>query len=211
MTGWAWTALALYAGWLAAAFGVRSIIQRLRTGDTGFRGLSRASGWAARGAGVLFVAALLGAVVAPAATLAGLPVLVEDAPALYGTGTAITVLGIVATLIAQGAMGTSWRVGVDQGERTALVTSGPFSYVRNPIFTAMGITGTGLALMVPSVLALAALAALAVAVELQVRIVEEPYLRAVHGTDYLTYGATTGRFVPRVGQLRSGERSPDTE
>ncbi|MFF4521275.1 methyltransferase family protein [Streptomyces bluensis] len=210
MTGWAWTALALYVVWLGAAFGIRTLIQRLRTGDTGFRRPSGAQGSAARWAGVLFVAALLGAVAAPAATLAGFPVLVEDAPVLYGTGAAITVLGIVGTLVAQGAMGTSWRVGVDREERTALVTSGPFSYVRNPIFTAMGITGIGLALMVPGILALAALAALAVAVELQVRIVEEPYLRAVHGTAYLAYGSTTGRFVTRVGQLRTAARNPDT-
>ncbi|MET9817324.1 MULTISPECIES: hypothetical protein [unclassified Streptomyces] len=40
-------------------------------------------------------------------------------------------------------MGASWRVGVDVGERTALITGGPFAYVRNPIFTAMAVTGLG--------------------------------------------------------------------
>ncbi|KFF98217.1 isoprenylcysteine carboxyl methyltransferase [Streptomyces scabiei] len=209
MTGWAWAALALYGIWLLAAFGVRAVIQRRRTGDAGFRGLSGRPGSASWWAGVLFVVALLGAVAAPAATLAGLPVLVEDSPGVYGAGAVIAVLGVVGTLVAQGAMGTSWRVGVDTAERTALITGGPFAQVRNPIFTAMGITGLGLTLMVPGTVSLAALIALIVAVELQVRVVEEPYLRAVHGTAYLAYAAEAGRFVPGLGRLRGSRLGPD--
>jgi protein-S-isoprenylcysteine O-methyltransferase Ste14 len=37
----------------------------------------------------------------------------------------------------------------------------------------------------------------------QVRLVEEPYLRRVHGCAYETYAARTGRFLPRIGRLRS--------
>ncbi|KUO16218.1 methyltransferase family protein [Streptomyces dysideae] len=203
MTGWAWVALALYAVWLAAAFGIRTLIQRRRTGDSGFRGLSGTPGSAAWWAGVLFVAALLGAFAAPAATLAGMPVLVQDAPAVHGAGMAVAVLGIVGTLIAQRAMGASWRVGVDADERTALVSDGAFARVRNPIFTAMAVTGLGLTLMVPNILALAALAALVTAVELQVRVVEEPYLSAVHGPAYAAYAATAGRFLPGLGRQRA--------
>jgi protein-S-isoprenylcysteine O-methyltransferase Ste14 len=118
----------------------------------------------------------------------------------------MAVLGIAATLIAQRAMGASWRVGVDPAERTALVREGPFTHVRNPIFTAMAITGLGLTLMVPNVLALTAFAALIIAVELQVRVVEEPYLTAVHAPAYLDYAAGAGRFVPGVGRLRNGPR-----
>ncbi|MEU0042988.1 methyltransferase family protein [Streptomyces werraensis] len=197
MTGWAWTALALYGFWLLAAFGVRAVLQRRRTGDSGFRGLSGTPGSAPWWAGVLFVVALVGAVAAPIATLAGLSVLIGPAPAVHAVGTTMAALG---TLVAQRAMGASWRVGVDQEERTALVSGGPFARVRNPIFTAMAATGLGLALMVPNVLAFAALAALIIAVELQVRVVEEPYLRATHGQSYLAYAARAGRFVPGIGR-----------
>lgn len=206
VTGWAWAALALYGFWLLSAFGVRTLIQRRRTGDSGFRGLSGTPGSAPWWAGVLFVAALLGAAAAPAATLAGLPVFIDDAWAVHAIGVAITALGIVGTLGAQRAMGESWRVGVDAAERTALVRSGPFAYVRNPIFTTIGVTGTGLSLMVPNILALASLAALIIAVELQVRVVEEPYLRAAHGPAYLDYAASAGRFIPSVGRERSSRR-----
>lgn len=200
MTGWAWIALGLYGFWLLAAFGVRAVVQRRRTGDSGFRGLSGTPGSAPWWAGVLFVVALLGAAAAPIATLAGLSVLIGPAPAVHVVGTTIAALGVVGTLVAQRAMGASWRVGVDQEERTALVSGGPFARVRNPIFTAMAVTGLGLALMVPNVLAVAALAALVIAVELQVRVVEEPYLRATHGPVYDAYAARAGRFVPGIGR-----------
>jgi len=36
-------------------------------------------------------------------------------------------------------------------------------------------------------------------IELQVRVVEEPYLLTVHGDGYRDYLANVGRFVPCVG------------
>jgi protein-S-isoprenylcysteine O-methyltransferase Ste14 len=57
-------------------------------------------------------------------------------------------------------------------------------------------------LMVPNVVAFAGLAALALALEIQVRLVEEPYLRKAHGETYLSYAARTGRFAPGMGFLK---------
>ena len=69
---------------------------------------------------------------------------------------------------------------------------------RNPIYSAMLPTVCGLVLMVPSVLALAAIVTLFVGLELQVRLVEEPYLQQVHGDAYAAYAAHVGRFVPKA-------------
>ena len=63
-------------------------------------------------------------------------------------------------------------------------------------------TALGLTLMVPSALAIVGFIALIVALELQVRIVEEPYLLRAQGAAYAEYAAQTGRFVPGVGTLR---------
>jgi protein-S-isoprenylcysteine O-methyltransferase Ste14 len=101
-------------------------------------------------------------------------------------------------LLSQSAMGASRRVGVDEGETTALVTGGPFRLVRNPIFTAMATTSIGWTLLVPSSFSLAALIT---AIELQVRVVEEPYLIRTHGSDHRTHASITGRFVPALGRL----------
>ena len=108
--------------------------------------------------------------------------------------------GVAGTLWAQFAMGDSWRIGVDAGARTALVASGPFRWVRNPIYTAMTAATLGLALLVPNPASLLALAALVAAVEIQVRFVEEPHLARAHGEPYRRYAALTGRFLPRIGR-----------
>lgn len=125
-----------------------------------------------------------------------------DHRAVALTGAGLAVAGIAATFFAQVQMGSAWRIGVDHDERTELVTSGVFGWVRNPIFTAMLVTGAGLALMVPNAVALVGWVSLVVAVELQVRVVEEPYLRQLHGAPFERYLATVGRFLPWVGRSR---------
>ena len=56
--------------------------------------------------------------------------------------------------------------------------------------------------MVPNVVALAMLVATVSTYQIQVRLVEEPYLHQVHGEAYRTYAERTGRFVPWVGRAR---------
>jgi len=131
------------------------------------------------------------------------PIAALDGTAGHVTGVALAVGGIFLTFGAQLAMGDSWRVGVDPGERTDLVTSGPFAHVRNPIYSAMLPMVFGLVLMVPNVVVIAGFLALFVGLELQVRLVEEPYLLRVHGDTYAAYAARVGRFLPRLGLLRS--------
>jgi protein-S-isoprenylcysteine O-methyltransferase Ste14 len=197
-------ALACYVVYLALAFVWRTALQIRRTGSSGFKGVRPGAGPAEKAAGALFAVALVAGFAAPALALAGVaePLDALDRTPLHVAGVALFAAGLAATLAAQVAMGASWRIGVDPGERTELVTSGPFSLVRNPIFAAMLPASLGLTLMVPSAVALAALAALFVALELQVRIVEEPYLRRTHGEAYALYAARVGRFVPGAGRLR---------
>jgi protein-S-isoprenylcysteine O-methyltransferase Ste14 len=196
-------ALGCYAVYLALAFVLRSVIQRRRTGSTGFKGVSGSPGSLEWWAGILFGVALIVGVLAPVLDVTGAldPIAAIDGRGAHGLGLALFGLGLAATLHAQLAMGESWRVGVDESERTDLVTGGPFAVVRNPIFAAMIPTSLGLALMVPNVVAFAGFAALVLALEIQVRLVEEPYLRATHGQAYASYAARTGRFAPGVGRM----------
>lgn len=193
-------ALVLYAVFAVAAFGWRTWVQRRRTGDSGLR-LAATPGtlqwWAKLG----FIAALLAGVAAPVAGLAGLdPIGVLDHDSFRVAGLATAVVGIVATVAAQAQMGSSWRVGVDPTEHTGLVTTGIFSKVRNPIFTAMLFTAVGCALLVGNAVAVLGLVALVAALAVQVRLVEEPYLRATHGREFEDYAARTGRFLPSLGR-----------
>ncbi|MGS2809742.1 methyltransferase family protein [Nocardia sp. MW-W600-9] len=196
------TALVLYVIFGALGFGWRSWRQYRTTGSTGFRGISGRPGSLEWLAGIGFVAAIVvglaGAVLQLTDVLA--PIEFLTATAIQLIGIVLAVVGIGATLVAQNQMGESWRIGVDVSETTALVHTGVFALVRNPIFTAMLVFAAGIALIIPNVVALAAFVLLLVTIEVQVRVVEEPYLGRVHGADYRQYCATTGRFVPGIGR-----------
>ena len=197
-------ALSLYFLYLALAFGIRTLVHLRRTGSTGFSGISGRPGSAEWIGGVLFVVALVTGMAAPLLQLAGGldPIGPLNGELGHAAGIGLFGGGLVTTLVAQFAMGDSWRIGVDEGERTDLVTTGPFSSVRNPIFAGMIPVGIGLALLAPNVVAIVAVVALVAALEIQTRLVEEPYLLRAHGDAYRQYAARVGRFFPLVGRLR---------
>jgi protein-S-isoprenylcysteine O-methyltransferase Ste14 len=201
-------ALVLTAAWLLLVAGLRTLIQIRRTGAPApprFRDRPGAPQWWAR---LLSTLGFAGAVAAPLAELAGLdPISILNRTPVRVGGVVLVVLGIAATLVAQLAMGGSWRPDVDPDARTALVTGGPFRLVRNPIFTATAATAAGLALLVPNLLAAAMLVVFVTALQIQVRLVEEPYLHRVHGTAYAQYAARTGRFLPWIGRHHPGTGS----
>lgn len=193
-------ALVVYVVGLVVTFGVRTWLHRRRTGSSGFVGVTDPVGSPPWWAAVSFVLALIlaGAGLGLGATGA----LSAHAP-LGGawTGLVLAVVGFVGILVSQAGMGASWRVGVQRGEATELVTDGPFALVRNPVFSAMVVAVAGLVLAVPSPITLAGLAFLVIAIELQVRVTEEPHLLSTHGADYASYASRVGRFIPGVGTL----------
>ncbi|MGV0624442.1 methyltransferase family protein [Mycolicibacter minnesotensis] len=204
-------ALVLYVTFAVLGFGWRSWVQYRSTGSTGFRGIGGRAGSLEWLAGVGFAGAVVGGLAAPALQLAGVitPIQVLQTPWLQAAGTVLAVAGIAATVYSQRDMGESWRIGVDSEEATALVSDGVFAWVRNPIFTAMLIFAAGIALMTPNPLALVAFGALWGAIELQVRVVEEPYLARVHGDAYRRYCADVGRFLPGIGIESASKRAAD--
>ncbi|WP_173101030.1 methyltransferase family protein [Actinomadura verrucosospora] len=195
-------ALVLYVLWLVLGFAVRMSVQRRRTGSSGVQGFGAPRGTAAWWATLLLAVAHPGGIAGPVAGLLGLgPVPGLDSRAVRAAGLVLVLAGMAAGAAAQLAMGDSWRIGVGQHETTDLVTGGPFRIVRNPIFSAVGLTSAGFALLVGNVVALAAFLLLVAALQLQVRMLEEPYLRRTHGRRYEGYAATVGRFLPYVGRL----------
>ena len=199
------TALLGYVVFLALAFGLRTLVHARRTGSSGFVGITGRPGSIEWVAGVLFTLAVLGGALAPLAQLLGLlePLFGDGARVVHAAAVVFYAAGLAGTLAAQFAMGDSWRIGVDSTARTELVARGPFRWVRNPIFSWMAVASAGLTLLAPNALALGSFVALLVALEIQVRAVEEPYLLSTHGEAYRRYAAGTGRFVPGVGRLVS--------
>jgi protein-S-isoprenylcysteine O-methyltransferase Ste14 len=184
-------------------FVLRSLIQIRRTGD---------SGWRMGGPKTLASAsAHLSLSLSPLLILVGLVLELADAGAAgswdvpagtarEGLGLVLVVAGLVLTVAAQLDLGASWRIGVDEEERTALVTDGLYRWVRNPIFTGMSLFLVGEAVLVPNPWTVAGAVLAIVGMEVQTRLVEEPYLVAVHGSAYEGWASTTGRFLPAIGR-----------
>src|SRR5690606_14716981 len=127
-------------------------------------------------------------------------------PLRVGLGAVLFGLGFVVTVLAQLHMGDAWRIGVQDGGRTELRTTGSFAWCRNPIFTGMLLAALGMVAWIP--LAAPAWLALWLGLELQVRVVEEPHLSRIHGARYQAYAARTGRFLPGVGRGVARDGSP---
>ena len=206
-------ALAICVLWFFSLFVFRTIHQWRQTGSTGIKGFHGRVGSLPWIAGVAASLGLVTAPLAPLGALLGWPggaLFVGDTP-LHLAGAALALVGNAGGLLAQLSMGSSWRVGVDESERTALVTDGIFARVRNPIFAFIGLSLLGLVLLVPNVLSLLACALTFVGIELQVRAVEEPYLMRTHGEAYARYASSVGRFVPAFGRLRDADVRPGAD
>ena len=181
----------------------RSSAQYIRTGDHGFRGISRGAPPIEHLASVLLFLGIILAILTPILMLKSKVVLFPflQHNAVHGVGFGLAVVGIVGTSYSQWHMGSSWRIGVDQTEVNTLVTTGPFSRIRNPIFTGIMVFGTGLCLLVPHIWMWLGMALIWISVELQVRYIEEPFLKRIHGEPYQHYASRVGRFVPGIGLL----------
>lgn len=187
-------AIGLVAAFGLFAIGLRWWVHWRRTGDSPFR-----SGGAHGPLAMVGVSALFGA--GPVLDVTDvLPRLISNTW-LAGLGVIVAVAGIAGTLWSQFAMGESWRIGLDDAERTALIVTGPFQWVRNPIYTSMVLFVVGIAAVVPNPAALAAVVVLTAALEYTVRTIEEPYLERVHGANYRRWAADAGRFIPGVGRM----------
>jgi protein-S-isoprenylcysteine O-methyltransferase Ste14 len=196
-------AIILWLSYLTVSLGLRILIQLRTTGSSGFVLSRSGSGRVQLFASSLFVGSLIAGFASPILALAlpeqGLWRARALPPPLTAVGLIIYISGVTLAFAAQLTLGRSWRIGVDVNERTELVIRGAFRVVRNPIFTGLQLTAVGLAMLCSTPLAWLTCATQLIALELQVRGVEEPYLARVHGAAYEEYTARVGRFVPRIG------------
>ncbi|NIK60195.1 methyltransferase [Kribbella shirazensis] len=117
---------------------------------------------------------------------------------LQGLGVAAWTAGVCVLVWASRAMGHFTGIdGVAEGQE--LVTSGPYRYVRHPIYACFTLVVIGLALTFRSYLLVAVTAVWLVASLWWVS-AEEALLSSAEGFGdrYQAYRRTTGRFLPRV-------------
>jgi protein-S-isoprenylcysteine O-methyltransferase Ste14 len=111
-------------------------------------------------------------------------------------GVVVAAAALAATLICWKRMGRDWRMGIDPNERTRLIITGPYAYVRHPIYALSQLMMLGSVVAVPAP-AMGALALLHIGLLQWEARREEAHLLRVQGDEYARYMGRVGRFLPR--------------
>jgi len=91
-------------------------------------------------------------------------------------------------------MSSNWRIGIDEKNKTDLVTTGIFSISRNPIFVGMIVSLLGIFLIIPNAISLCLMVLTYFIIQIQIRL-EEEFLEKQHKTDYINYKFKTRRLI----------------
>lgn len=114
----------------------------------------------------------------------------------YGAGATLGLAGLALTKWCHGAMGVQWRMWIDPSRPASLVASGPFRWVRHPIYASQILVFWGTWLLAPTPFLAAAGVLHLICVRVKAGL-EERYLVDLHGEAYRAYQGRTGRFFPR--------------
>lgn len=112
-----------------------------------------------------------------------------------GVGLLMLALGLSIMALAQAQMGQSWRIGVNEADKTDLVSAGLYRYVRHPIYSGFLMWLAGLCLFAPTPLLSLAAGLLLWGVSIQTRL-EERHMVALHGESYRAQMEGRGRLLP---------------
>lgn len=120
---------------------------------------------------------------------------------LWANWLGVVVLGLSLMLLwkAHRDLGQAWTATVEIADGHALVTSGVYSAIRHPIYSALWLWGLAQALLLPNWIA--GFAALVLFIPLYLtRVPREEQLMLDHyGDEYRAYMGRTGRVMPRRG------------
>jgi protein-S-isoprenylcysteine O-methyltransferase Ste14 len=116
-------------------------------------------------------------------------------PGLGWVGLVVAAGSLIFTWICWRQMGSSWRMGIDPAEKTSLIVTGPYAYIRHPIYALSSALMLATVAADPAPLMFGVAFVHLVLLQLEARC-EEQYLARVHGQPYLDYCGKVGRFVP---------------
>jgi protein-S-isoprenylcysteine O-methyltransferase Ste14 len=143
---------------------------------------------------------LIAASLASAIALASVAAEVAPSLAIPGPyrafGLAVMWLGLAIRVWAVAALGRAFRTTVEVDTDQAVVSSGPYRWVRHPSYTGLLLIVAGFGLAVGNWLALAACVAVPLPALLRRIHVEEAELTRVLGEPYRAYRTQTKRLIP---------------
>jgi protein-S-isoprenylcysteine O-methyltransferase Ste14 len=126
--------------------------------------------------------------------LFGAPLL--DAVPAKIVGAGLVVVAFVLFVSALRALGSSWRLGIQEHQQGALVTDGVYAFTRNPIYLFFDLYFVGTFLINGSLFFLLFAALAAANLHYQI-LQEEKALTRIHGQAYERYCSITPRYVGR--------------
>ena len=142
------------------------------------------------------VAVTLGIAIAVAAVTASRSTRPEIAGPYRAAGLIVMWLGLAIRMWAIAALGRAFRTTVEVDSGQAVVSSGPYRWVRHPSYSGLLMIVTGCGLAAGNWLALTVCAVLPLPALLRRIQVEEAELTAVLGDRYRAYQAQTKRLIP---------------
>jgi len=120
----------------------------------------------------------------------------DEPAALRWTAVCIALAALAATWACWRKMGRQWRMGIDPNEANPLIVTGPWAYVRHPIYALSSLLMLATFLGVPNA-AMAVVAVIHLSLLHWEAIREERHLLDVHGAAYHDYCRHVGRFLPK--------------
>jgi protein-S-isoprenylcysteine O-methyltransferase Ste14 len=129
-----------------------------------------------------------------------LPFWYLESTILFKIGWGLLFLSLIVVWIAQSHMRDSWRIGIDEENKTELITTGFFSLSRNPIFLGIMIANVGLFLVLPNAFTLLIISLSTISVNTQIRL-EEEFLIKEFGAEYIAYQKKVNRWLFRKQSL----------
>ena len=110
-------------------------------------------------------------------------------------GILLGMMGDIIFIISVLTMKESWRAGVSYEEKTDLITDGIYQISRNPAFLGFDLVYTGMCFMFFNpVLVVISLLAI-IMFHLQIKYVEEPFLKQEFKEQYLQYYQQVNRYI----------------
>ncbi len=122
------------------------------------------------------------------------PILFLENNNIKFVGLVLIHISLIWIAIAQYQMSNSWRIGIDEKNKTDLVTNGIFSISRNPIFLGMIISVLGIFLIIPNAVNFFTALATYFIIHIQIRL-EEVFLQSQHGNVYFACKKKTRRML----------------
>jgi protein-S-isoprenylcysteine O-methyltransferase Ste14 len=123
--------------------------------------------------------------------------LFPDVPKVWMTGLLLTAVGIGIAIWARLSLGSNWSGMVTLKQDHELVSSGPYRYIRHPIYTGILLAMFGTALIGGHVRGFLATALTLATFYFKARR-EERFLREEFGPNFENHARRTGMFLPKL-------------